>query len=233
MKKFIIILFLVIVVPSIIFIGDNFFRSDSENPLTVGEGFSYNYMTKDSEGMMSWADPIIYEKINELKYSAPVYEGFANSAGDFELMCFRKLGNTIVCTYAYNTYEGLPLFYSVVLKPTGLPSLWEKVKDFIYSDIPFGDELVGPFYHHKQRWLVIDFFTNDDFEKYISSQLEKMEEWEIDWQAIKIEFEQMILEIEQMENYENTWSNKEMIRQNKEMIKLYTDYLKGLNSNNK
>lgn len=211
--------------------GDNYLRSDSENPLRVGKSFSYNYMTKDSEGMKSWADPIIYEKINELQYSAPVYEGFANSTGYFELVCSRKLRNTIVCTYAYDdTYKGLPLFYSVVLEPTGSPSLWEKVKNFIYYDIPFGDELFGTFYQYKQRWLVVDFFTNDDFEKYISAQLEKIEKEKIDWQNFEIKYEQMILEIEQMGNYENKWSNEEMIRQNKEIIKLYTDYLKGPNN---
>ena len=209
--------------------GDSYLRSDYENPFRVGKSFSYNYMTKDSEGMMSWADPIIYEKINELQYSAPVYESFANSA----LVCSCKLGNTIVSTYAYDTYEGLPPFYSVALEPTGLPSLWEKFKNFIYYDVPFGDELFGTFYHCKQRWLVVDFFTNDDFEKYISAQLEKIGEEGIDWQTIETEFEQMVLEFEQMENYENKWSNEELIRQNREMVKLYTDYLKGLNNNNK
>jgi hypothetical protein len=219
--------------------GDNYLRSNSENPLRVGKSFSYSYMTKDSEGMKSWADPIIYEKINKLQYSAPVCAYFANFARDLKLLCSRKLGDTIVSTYAYDTYEDylpikdLPLFYSVVLQPTGLPSLWEKVKNFIYYDMPFGDEVFGTFYQNKQRWLVVDFFTNDNFEKYTSAQLEKIGKEKINWQNFEIEPKQMILKIEQMENYENKWSNEEMIRQNKEMIKLYTDYLKGLNNSNR
>jgi len=213
--------------PCLIFVADNYIRSEYKNPFRVASAFSYSYMTKDAKHMKSWADKKIYKEIDKLQYSTPVDYHYVDLFGDFELVCSRRLGNTMVCTYALNHLGAPPLFYSAVLKPVGSPSLWERVKDFIYFDIPLGDEFVG-FPYHKQRWLVVDFFTNDDFEKYISTHLEKTQA-EI---AVTL-IEQLHIDIDQMENYEDKWSDREKIRQNIEVKELYVDYLKVLDSNNK
>jgi len=217
MRKLLIIISLII---GIIFIADDCFKSKYQNPLNVAKAFSYSYMIKDSENMKSWADKRIYGKINKLQYSTPVDDSYRHWEF-FELVSFRRLGYTIVCTYAYNDYKNLPLFYSVVLEPTGPSSLWERVKDFIFYKIPFGDKFIG-LPHHKDRWLVVDFFTNDDFETYISDvskRLEKIVKGEINWKS-------HIMEIKRRMNYENKWSDEEKIRQNAEMKELYMDYLK-------
>jgi len=229
MKKLLIIISLIIGIPSIIFIADNYFRSHSQNPFRVAKAFSYSYMIKNSEYMKSWADKKIYEKINELQYSTPVDSSYEDFWEDFELVSFRKLGNTIVCTYAYTDFDNLPLFYSVVLEPTGLSSLWERVKDFIYFDVPLGDKIVG-FPYSKQRWLVVDFFTDDDIEEYISVLLEKIEKGA--WEDFLIETKQLE-QWEQMKKYENKWGDEEKTWQNAEMKKLYMDYLKRFDQNNK
>jgi len=237
MRKLLIIVSLIIGVISIIFIADNYFRSKYQNPFRVAQSFSYSYMIKNSEDMKSWADKRIYGKINKLQYSIPLNDSYGDFWKFFQLVSSRKLGNTMVCTYAYYDYENPPLFYSVVLKPTGSPSLWERIKDFIYFDIPLGDEFVE-FPHDKHRWLVVDFFTNDDLETYIFTSSEKNPTWfkmtekgEIDWDALEKKLEQIKMKRKQMENYENEWSDEEKIRQNAEMKKLYMDYLKGLDNN--
>lgn len=235
MKKFIIIIFLIIGIPSIIFMGDNHLRSDHENPFRVGRAFSYNYMTKDSEAMASWADPTIYEKIDGLQYLAPYNYG-TNSWDIFELVCSRKIWNTIVCTYAYYEYDkNLSFLYSVVLKPTGLPSLWERTKAFIYLKVPFGDNFISSTVH-KQRWLVTGFFTTDDFENYYMISQEKTFELTNDEfpSTIEKELEQTLLIAQKMWNWNNSneWGKREMIRQNREIKKLYADIFKEIKNVN-
>ena len=239
MKKFIIIIFLIIGIPSIIFIADDKIRSYYENPFKVGKVFSYYYMTKSSEDMKSKADKIIYEKIDGLQYLAP-YNYDTNSWDIFELVYSRKIWNTIVCTYAYYEYgKNLSFLYSVVLKPTGLPSLWERTKDFIYIKVPFGDKFISSTIH-KQRWLVVDFFTTDDFENYyITSQenlfnltnQEKINEFVSN---VEKELEHSLLIAQKMWNWNNSneWGKREMIRQNREIKKLYADIFKEIINNN-
>jgi hypothetical protein len=72
MKKLLVILFLIIAVPSIIFIVDDKFRKDYENPFWVGKAFSFCYMNKDAKRMKNWSDEKIYQKIDELQYSIPL-----------------------------------------------------------------------------------------------------------------------------------------------------------------
>ena len=239
MKKFLVIIFLIIGIPSIIFIADDNIRGYYENPFKVGKVFSYYYMTKSSEDMKSKADKIIYEKIDDLQYLAP-YNYDAISWDNFELVCSRKFWQTIICTYTYYEYgKNLSFLYSVVLKPTGLPSLWDRTKDFLYIKVPFGDKFISSTIH-KQRWLVVDFFTTDDFENYyITSREESFDlinQDKIDEFLSIIEkgLEQSLLIAQKMWNWNNSneWGKREMVRQNRETKKLYADIFKEINNNN-
>ena len=244
MRKFLIILCLIVGIPSIIFIGDSYFKSELENPFRVAKYFAYWYMLKDSKSMKRWADENIYKKIDDLQYSTPIIDvdndpppPFADDIWQcFELVSCRKLGSTLVCIYAYDTYdyENLPYFYSVVLTPVGPHSLWERFKDFLYYQVPFGKYFIG-MADIKQRWLAVDFFTNDDFQKYMDAfeeDVEKMRKKEFDWERFKkkFEFEQIEMMLERTRNFEGKWSEREKIKQNEEMKKLYGDYLKYLGS---
>jgi len=233
MKKFIIIVFLIIGIPSIVFIADDNRKSIYENPFEIGKAFSYYYMTKSSEDMKLYADNKIYKKIDDLQYLAPyIYEH--NYWDDVELVCSRKIRKNIVCTYTYSDYLGPSFFYSVVLKPIGLPSIWERTKDFIHLEIPFGSKLVNSI-TYKQRWLVVDFFTNDDFENYLITSREKdselLKSGEF-MQALENDLKQIDLNARQIQSYADKWSEGEMIRQNREIKKLYEDLLKGFNNDN-
>lgn len=242
MKKFIVIIFLIIGVPSIIFIADDKIRSYYENPFKVGKVFSYYYMTKSSEDMKNKADKIIYEKIDSLQYyNSTLLNDNINYWDNFELVCSLKIWNTIVCTYAYYEYDkNLSFLYSVVLKPAGLPSLWERTKDFIYFKLPFGDNFISSTIY-KQRWLVVDFFTTDDFENYYITSQEKI--FELTNQekineflsTFEKELEQSLLIAQKMWNWNNSneWGKREMIRQNREIKKLYADIFKEITNNNK
>ena len=238
MKKIIIIFLLIIGIPSIIFIADDEIRSYYENPFKVGKVFSYYYMTKSSEDMKNKADKIIYEKIDSLQYyNSTLLNDNINYWDNFELVCSLKIWNTIVCTYAYYEYDkNLSFLYSVVLKPTGLPSLWERTKDFIYFKVPFGDNFISSTIY-KQRWLVVDFFTTDDFENYYTASWEKdlelIEKGEF-VSVFKKEFEQSLLIAQKMWNWNNSneWGKREIIRQNREIKKLYADILKEIKNDN-
>ena len=155
----------------LIFILDDFFRREYEDPFRIAKAFSYSYMTKDTEHMKSWSYKEAHDKIEDLQYSTPSDDRFSNY-DDFKLVCFRRLGDTIVSTYGQQIKfpDELPIFYSAVLQPNGPYSLWERVKEFIYFEVPLGSKICG-FPRNKDRWLVVDFFTNDDYEKYITDSL--------------------------------------------------------------
>ena len=245
MRKFLIILSLIIGIPSIIFIADDYFKSDLEDPFKVGNAFSYCYMLKNSEGMKLWAEKKIYKKIDDLQYSTPInyFEGLGDIWQNFELVSCRKFGATLVCTYAYATYdyENLPYFYSVILKPVGPHSLWERFKSFVYFKVPFGDIFIGKYTfgktYIKERWLAVDFFTNDDFQKYVDAFKEDVEKIRKDREGfkkeIKLWIEQTKIMVEREKNFEDKWGEREKVKQNEEIKKLYMDYLKYLDSNNK
>lgn len=214
-------------IPCLIFILDDFFRREYEDPFRVAKAFSYSYMTKDTEHMKSWAYKEAYEKIDDLQYSTPVsVDEHLSDWNDFELVCFRRLGNTIVSTYAYDLFKEPPFLYTAVLEPVGSFSLWERVKDFIYFEIPLGSKICG-WPRSKQRWLVVDFFTNDDYEKYITAFLGMTKNEVVDW-LFSEQFEE---EIGQRQLYEDMWGDAEKTRQNEEMKILYRNY-KGLQNNN-
>jgi len=221
-----------ICIPCLVFILDDFFRSEYEDPFRVAKAFSYSYMTKDTEHMKSWAHKKAYEKIEDLQYSTSVDERLS-VWDDFELVCFRRLGNTIVSTYAYDLFEKPPFLYTAVLEPVGSLSLWERIKDFIYSDIPLGSKVVG-FPDYKRRWLVVDFFSKDEnaYEKHINAFIDKVnnEEWNSLISELQVDLE-MLDDISQRQLYEEKWSETGKIRQNEEMKILYWNY-KGLQNNN-
>jgi len=225
-KKLLIIVVLIIAIPSIMFILDDYFRSEFENPIRVGKAFSYSYMTKNSKSMKSWTDKKTYNKIDELKYLTPVEDfGIIGTSvwEDFKLVCFRRLGHTIVSTYAYDRFEEPPFLYSAVLKPVGPLSLWERCREFIYFRVPLGNRFVG-WPHTKQRWLVADFFTGDmdAYEKDITAFFNKTPDVLIS--ELRIDTEEMLEEIDQRLSYEDKWGKTEKIRQNEEMKVMYRNY---------
>lgn len=243
MKKFIIIVFLIIGIPSIIFVTDDNRRSKYENPFTIGKAFAYCYMAKNSDDMKLYSDKKIYEKIDNLQHGVPSLFGDNSFPGpdDVELVCSRKIWSTIVCTYAYYEYgRNLSFLYSVVLKPNGLPSLWENTKNFIYFEMPFGKKIINPTFC-KKRWLVVDFFTTDDFvDYYITSQkneINLINQGKNDEfiSTINKEIERSLSIAQKMWDWNsaNEWGEKEMLRQNREIKKLYTDIFIEINTNNK
>lgn len=243
MKKIIIIGFLIIGIPSIFFITDNNRRRKYENPFEIGKIFSYYYLAKNSDDMKLYSDKKIYEKIDNLQYGVPFLFGDNSFPGpdDVELVCSRKIWNTIVCTYAYYEYgKNLSFLYSVVLKPNGLPSLWENTKNFIYFEVPFGKKIISLTFP-KKRWLVVDFFTADDFvDYYITSEkndINLVNQGKADEfiSTINKEIEQSLLIAQKMWDWNNAneWGKSEMLQQNREIKKLYTDIFTEINTNNK
>ncbi|MCK4825989.1 hypothetical protein KA005_60130, partial [bacterium] len=234
-KRTLIVICLIIgiCIPCLVLILDDFFRSEQEDPFRVAKAFSYSYMTKDTEHMKSWAHKKAYEKIDDLQYSTSV-DDRSSGWDNFELVCLRKLGNTIVSTYAHSPYQEPSFLYTAVLEPVGSHSLWERIKDFIYSDIPLGSKIVK-FPYYKQRWLVVDFFTKDEdgYEKHINefADMVKNKEWNSLLSKLQVDVDLMLDDISKRQLYEEKWSETEKIRQNEEMKILYWNY-KGLQNNN-
>jgi len=223
----------------LLLIGDSYFEKDYENPIRVAEAFAYSLMVKDAKHMKSWSCKEIHNKIDKLESSQfPDYLTSVAAGGHrshFKLVCFRRLADTIVCTYAltdvgFLDFNPAPLFYTVVLEPLGPNSLWERVKEFVCFEVPFGDSIIG---HPltKQRWLAVDYYTEDDLDKIESQILIKFktmgeilrkdmgEKPDMDkfFDQLKTEFLWRLAS-------QNQWREHEKIEQNVQMRKLYKNY---------
>lgn len=221
-KKLLIIIPLIISVPFLIFILDDFVRREFENPFRVGKMFCFSYVTQYSRNMKIWADKEVYNKIDNLQYSTRLSlpgsaEEFAYKK--FDLVCSRKLGNTVVCTYVLDFFKESPFCYSVVLQPVGALSLWERVKKIISFEVPLGNKIVG-FPHSKKRWLVVDFYTGDAYDKYVA----KVRKMKDGWDVLSATYWPTLEEMDEKQIYEESWGQAEKTRQNKEMEKLYRIY---------
>ena len=200
-------------------------------------------MTENSDDMKLYSDKKIYEQIDNLQYDVPyLFDTNFPGPSDVKLVCSRKIWNTIACTYGihYKYGENLPFLYSVILKPSELPTLWENTKKFIYFEIPFGDRLISSILPRKQRWLVVDFFTTDDFINYYTAsqinEINLINQGKIDEyiSTSNKELEQTLLIAQKLWDWNNSneWGKREMIQQNKEIKQLYTDIFKEININN-
>jgi hypothetical protein len=232
-KKSLMVAFIIIALIPLIFIADNYFKSDYKDPFRVAKAFSYSYMTKNTKNMKSWASKKVYHKIDQLHYLHPVENFGQNDWGNFKLVCFRRLGDTIVSTCAYDQFEKSPFLYSTTLEPVGPLSLWEKSKDFIYYKLPLGGKLVD-FPFPEKRWLVVDFFSTDEdaYEKHVDVFVNKAnKDPKTLLSEMLIDADKAIEEVERRCSYENEWGKEEKVRQNEEMKSLYDCY-KGLHTNN-
>lgn len=233
-KYLIIIICVTLVSIILLFIGDSYFKKEYENPLRVAQAFAISLMLKDVEHMKSWSSETIHNKIDNLELSQfsdlPNYEAY----GRFKLVCFRRLDDIIVCTYALSdvgflNFNPAPLFYTVVLEPLGPGSLWERVKKFVSFKVPFGDSIVGHV-REKQRWLVVDYYTEDDFDKIrcqIVIKFKTMRETLSKDMNGKPDMDKLL---DQLTTdalfrlaYKNQWREKEKVEQNLQMRKLYQD----------
>jgi len=102
--------------------------------------------------------------------------------------------------------------------------------------VPFGERIISPTFS-KKRWLVVDFFTTDDFiTHYITlreNEFNPLNQGETD--EFNKELEQTLLIAQRMWNWNHTnneWGKKEMIQQNKTIKQLYTDIFREININN-
>ena len=207
-----------------ILIVDSWFKSDNSNPFRVSEAFLFSYMIKDSHHMKAWSDKEIHRRIDKLKYDKT--NDLSSSYWDsFKLVSFRRFRNTIICTYtlAEDDYKSPLQVYSAVLKPTSSSTYWERFKHFIHYKIPFGDKIFEMLLH-KDRWLVVDFFTDDDFDDY-EAYLDNLTTKDF------YDFSSSLLErLDQKNNFENEWADREKKHQNEEIKQLYIEYLENLGS---
>lgn len=242
-KYLIIIIFVTLAFLILLFIGDSYFKKDYENPLRVAEAFACSLMVKDAKHMKSWSCKEIHNKIDKLESSQ--FPDYLLSVADerfgsnFKLVCFRRLADTIVCTYALDNSTFLfnphntPLLYTVVLEPCGPISLWERVKEFVYWKVPFGENIFG-YPHIKQRWLAIDFHSEDNLEELYAQKIQEFKEL---LQKVKTsvkektykDFNELVEKASDRLHTRllqlNQWREQEKIEQNSQMRKLYRDYL--------
>lgn len=187
-KKILIIVGIIFFIAFATFYIDDYLRKASENPYRVGKAFSFAYMIGNKEAMKDWSDKSIHQKIEEENISD--LSAHWNRFFDWDLFYLDKLERPakeiIVATYTYNdepsfsilppSLASLPLHYSVVIEPIGGYSFWEKIKIFLYHNMPLHDKIFGfSFPTIKDRWLITDFYSKSkaEIEKRESGQYKK------------------------------------------------------------
>jgi hypothetical protein len=215
---------------------DNHFKKDYENPLRVAEAFAYSLMTKDVEHMKSWSWKEIHNEIDKMKSTQFADFSLQRTFGaNFRLVCFRRLDETIVCTYAltdvgFMNFTSQPLFYTVALLPIGPDSIWERVKKFVSFKVPFGDNIITHT-HSKQRWLVVDYYTEDNYDEVLSQILITFKTFgqssgkntSKKFDTMKF-IDEITTGIQSRLAYQNQWRDQEKIEQNLQMRRLYQDF---------
>jgi len=142
------------------------------DPIRVGRSFSSAYMLHDKEKMKKWSHSYVHLKIDSLKFSQIKGQHLFDDR-EFQLASFKRLGSTIVCSFSYHDILidiDSPLVYSCVLEPCGPHSWWEEIKQYASYKIPINVLLflkISPS-EPKKRWLVVDFYSRDDFGKELS-----------------------------------------------------------------
>lgn len=191
------------------------FIEDYTYPFEVGRKFAYSFMIRDPFHMKTWSSVAIHKKIDLLSYKAKSGNDFPDYYQHFDLVVSRRIGVTLVCTYALMLEDAIPIpTYTLILNPYGPLTVVERIQKYIYFNFDFAKRFMD-WPATPNRWLVFDFLAKNDFdfEQYASKDISE-------------DFDENILEkkFERMDKFEEEWSNKEMERQNREMVEIYMSY---------
>ena len=165
MKKNILIAVVIVAFGLVVaFMADSSHKKIYGDPFKMGERFVRAYIENDVKTMKRLSPSGLHEKISAMK-SEPGSYGV-----DFlTLMSSKKIGDKLMRTYSYNEPPKPPLFCSVVLQPQAS----RRVSARLIKILTLGIKKTA------KEWRVFDFFTNEDFEKYISDKITKIEKGEI------------------------------------------------------
>jgi len=186
------------------------------NPYDIGKKFAFSYMIKTSKNMKTWAHKDMHGIIDNLKY-----EGIENDEVDniyydhFTLICAKRVGDTLICSYGLLMDDVNPIpIYTVLLKPNGPLSFMERAKIYMHNGLKIARKFID-LPTHPDRWLVYNFLDKNEFNymEYITSDLSSSNSED----GLDNKYNIMM-------EHENNWGNSELIKQNSEMQSLYNDY---------
>ena len=241
MKYVFIVLSLLLGGVALVFVCDSIGRRSDSDPSEVSKNFCYTYMFKDSKYMKRCSDKSLHRRIDSLNYpqvfspqeNVDQYSLPADSYDLFRLVVLERLGKTIVATYRYREWwdDNSPiLFYSCVLNPIGSPIYWDRFKDFIYSKVPLGSKLFEGPPVPKDRWLVTDFFSEDDIQNFLTHNIDNdisdvgnMTDEQFSAWSDSLD-KQIAREIKWEKSFEKKWSQECMKEQNARLKSLYLEY---------
>ena len=165
MKKNILIAVVIVAFGLVVaFMADSSHKKIYGDPFKMGERFVRAYIENDVKTMKRLSISNVHEKISGMK------SGIGSYSIDFlTLMSSKKIGDKLMRTYSYNEPAKPPLFCSVVLQPQAS----RRVSARLIKILTLGIKKTV------KEWRVFDFFTNEDFEKYISDKITKIEKGEI------------------------------------------------------
>lgn len=228
-----------------------------EDPTWVAHSFSYGLIIGDKQHTKNLSAKYIHNKI-DINFTNEIPTGWLEEfvrGKDLELVYLRRLRYSIVCTFKLDSIDLVPgifsregdprfFFYTILVEPVGPSSWWETIKDFIYFKVPLGDKLVS--WHTQERWLVTDFYSEDDFTNYFITYMERFKSMGKEIKSLLNETsyrdgneskwaetfaKRLVSSLERDMNYINDWKNRELKRQNAETKALYADYL-GISDTN-
>ncbi len=182
----------------------------------VGRKFAYSLMTRDIDHMKAWSSPTIHKKIDELSLNTSLAHNLPDFYNFFDLVACRRVGITLVCSYALMLEDAKPFpVYSVLLKPYGPLTVLEKIKRYLYFEFEFASKFTD-WPKSPDRWLVYDFLLPEngfDFQKYIHEDIN-----------VDIDVDTFEQKMETMGKFEEVWGVREIEQQNREVREIYHSY---------
>jgi len=224
--KILIIILLICVAVGIIFGVDTYNKNRYCDPISVGQNFTTSYLIQHADEMKKWSYKDIHKRIDNLNYTLIMLPRWWELGPDkTQLLALSRLRSIVVASYGYrfSSFDGKLsdfLLYTVVLEIKNIPSLWEKLGDFVRRSISL----------HRTRWLVVDFFSNSDVSEYIAKvekQLEKRPDdfWRLRDEELKDWGERIWIEVQKNIEFQTKWSESQKIKQHMETDILYKQYL--------
>ena len=197
-------------------------NDDYKDPVKIGWYFTYANIIGNKETAEGTSDKKIHSRLKNL---STIDESLIN-ANNLYMSNYKRVGDRIVATYSYVDL-GKVWHYTLVLAPIKEPTWYEKIQEFIFFTLPFGDKIISlPL--TQDRYLVTDFYTKslfniNEYNKLVS------EDYKLRLKQNTNEiFKSWDNQLKKEDIYYESFTKQELINQYEETQKIINNYLNSI-----
>lgn len=206
---------------------DNAKVSEFSNPIEVGTKFSYALFLRDNrsrDALNYFSDSKLLPRIENIRYeNKPTYfSEYGISEDDFYLTGFKRVEDKAIATYTLVLIDQKSWHSTVNLSKETNETTWQKLKSWIFNNLPFGDRIISVTnLGSEDKWIIDDFFVDEFSHEEYQQLLEK----NLNMFDNKPP-EQILKEYEIEDAYLKDVINKEFLKQHTDIKNIFDSYIK-------